>query len=162
MEYTIGDHQKTVKDLTRSVVVSPSFLESRYPFYDYIIPDGYRPDHVSYQQYGTTRHFWIILIVNDIRDIWEEWPLSTYEFTRYVSAKYGSIETSKTMVHEYREIETDEIIDEETRQEIGADKVKTIYKFDYEFETNENKRDIKLVNRAYLSKIREELENLFD
>ena len=163
IEYTIGNVTKNVKDLTRTVVISPDFLESRFPFYDYIIRDGQRPDHVSYEQYGSTKYYWIILVINDIRDIWSEWPMSTRELNKYISAKYGSIDEAQTIVHEYQNAETNEIIDEQEANELGLSSgARVISKYDYEMRENENKRNIRLVQRRYLSRIREELEERFE
>lgn len=161
IEYTIGNVTKNVKDLTRTVVISRDFLDRKFPFYDYVIRDGERPDHVSYQQYGSSKYYWIILVINDIRDVWTEWPMSTRELNKYISAKYGSLEEAQAIVHEYQDAETGEIIDEQEAIELGSGSI-TISKYDYEFRENENKRNIRLVQRRYLSRIREELEERFE
>ena len=74
-------------------------------YYPYIIPEGMRPDVLSYQYYGDTIYTWTIFLVNNIVDPYWEWPLSYKDFREYVSDKYGSIETAKSQIHHYEYIE---------------------------------------------------------
>jgi len=46
-------------------------------FQKYIITEVKRLDQISYELYGTTEHWWIIALMNDIQDIIFDLPIST-------------------------------------------------------------------------------------
>ncbi len=54
-----------------------------------IIPDGMRPEEVSLQALGNTYLDWILLIVNEITDLYEQWPRSEERLLSYVQNKYN-------------------------------------------------------------------------
>tara|TARA_R110000868_G_scaffold94700_2_gene261058 strand:+ start:257 stop:1000 length:744 start_codon:yes stop_codon:yes gene_type:complete len=60
-------------------------------FYQYYyIQDGYRPDTVSYQLYGTVRYYWTLFYLNDkLRE--QGWPLSAQEIRLKTIEDYPSI-----------------------------------------------------------------------
>ena len=69
------------------------------------IINGERPDQLAYRLYEDESLYWIILHVNEIVDVHNEWPLGNYELDQYILKKYGSIEKSN-QVHHYETIET--------------------------------------------------------
>lgn len=150
-----------IKDLNRYIRVSPDILTSKYAFYDYVIKDGQRPDHVSYDVYGDSKYYWVILLANNIRDIWREWPLSQRQFHAYIVEKYGSISYANSAIHHY--IANDgTTIDELTAQSRSSDTYSTISYYQYEDQLNEAKREIKIIQPRYLSDFQEEITNLFE
>ena len=70
-------------------------------FYPYIVPEGMRPDVLSYQYYGDTIYTWTIFLVNNIVDPYWEWPLNYKDFREYIIDKYGSVETAQSQIHHY-------------------------------------------------------------
>jgi len=71
----------------------------------YYIKNGQRPDQVSRELYGNSEYYWIILQVNEIIDVYNQWPLSSYELDAYILKKYGSYEKAAEP-HHYETIET--------------------------------------------------------
>ena len=70
-------------------------------YYPYIVPEGMRPDVLSFQYYGDTIYTWAIYLMNNIIDPYWEWPLSYKDLREYLINKYGSIETAKSQIHHY-------------------------------------------------------------
>lgn len=159
VEY-MGIKQK-IKDLSRYVRVVPDVIQSKYAFYDYVIKDGERPDHVAYKAYGDSKYYWVILISNNIRDIWREWPLSTKQFQHYIKENYGSISNAQTCLHHY---ETNDgiVIDDYTASEMDVEDYSPVTCYQYEDGINEEKRSIKIIRPEYLSDFQEEIKNLFE
>lgn len=83
----------TVTDICRAVVVNTAILPvdaSNYTYYE--IFDGDRPDIVSHKLYGTAKYYWTLFLLNErLRNgLNLEWPLSSYDFSRYVDREYGN------------------------------------------------------------------------
>jgi len=144
----------------------------------YKIQDGETPELVAYKFYKDSDLYWIILLVNNIINIKEEWPLSTQELSDSIIEKYGS------KMHEIRYYETLEIKNSsgqillkngiivnsnfvykyyDTGQNItlsGSQVVKSITNFEHEDRINENKTNIFIPRNNEVNIITDEFERL--
>ena len=145
-------------------------------FYPYIVSEGMRPDVLAYQYYGDTQYTWSILLVNNIIDPYWEWPLSYKDFRRYIITKYGSVEKSQTTVHQYLKqararVETsgtsDPIpvynleVDYQTYSSTNIEERSIVYKYEYEQDLNEARREIQLIDVNYIASVQDEIRRLF-
>ena len=71
----------------------------------YRIRSGETPDQVAYSLLGNTEHYWTILLLNNITDTQEQWPLDDYELDKVIEDKYG------TLADKVRHWETKEVKD---------------------------------------------------
>ena len=71
----------------------------------YIIEGDERPDNVAFKLYNDSNLDWVVLLSNNIIDVYSEWPLSKENFEAYILEKYGSFEK----LYEPRYYETLEI-----------------------------------------------------
>lgn len=144
----------------------------------YKIQDGETPELVAYKFYKDSDLYWIILLVNNIINIKEEWPLSTQELSDSIIEKYGS------KMHEIRYYETLEIKNSsgqillkngiivnsnfvykyyDAGQNItlsGSQVVKSITNFEHEDRINENKTNIFIPKNNEVNIITDEFERL--
>ena len=145
-------------------------------YYPYTVPEGMRPDVLSYQYYGDTIYTWTIYLVNNIVDPYWEWPLSYKDFREYMTNKYGSIPTAQSTIHHYEYIAraraeatgtSDPVpayrleIDYQTYTETAADERVIIYSYGYEDDLNEAKREIQMIDAAYIQTVQDEARGLF-
>jgi hypothetical protein len=145
-------------------------------YYPYIVPEGMRPDVLSFQYYGDTIYTWAIYLMNNIIDPYWEWPLSYKDLREYLIDKYGSIETAKSQIHHYEYTAraraektgtSDPVpaykleIDYETYTETAVDEREIIYSYGYEQDLNETKREIQLIDVAYIQSVQDEARGLF-
>jgi len=145
-------------------------------YYPYVVPEGMRPDVLSYQYYGDTIYTWAIYLINNILDPYWEWPLGYKDFRSYVSNKYGSIETAQSQIHHYEYIAraraektgtSDPVpahkleIDYQTYTETAVTEREIIYSYGYERDLNESKREIQLIDSAYIQSVQDEARGLF-
>ena len=145
-------------------------------YYPYIVPEGMRPDVLSFQYYGDTIYTWAIYLMNNIIDPYWEWPLSYKDLREYLIDKYGSIETAKSQIHHYEYTAraraektgtSDPVpaykleIDYQTYTETAVDEREIIYSYGYEQDLNETKREIQLIDVAYIQSVQEEARGLF-
>jgi len=95
----------TIKDYFHLLKVREDILDIDTFYSPMTIMNGERPDQMAYRIYEDESLYWVILQVNDIVDVHNEWPLGNYELDQYILKKYGSIEASN-QVHHYETIET--------------------------------------------------------
>lgn len=159
---TKGDgnlHQMT--DITRRVrFFNKSLIDSvSYDMYDVI--DGDTPESIAHKIYGDTKLHWIILISNNIQDVYTDWPMSVQRFEKYVESKYSDVNA----IHHYEY--TQESGDTKFKIEYPNDPAQTIpagatavTNYEYEEAELEKKRRIKLVRPEFIGKIKQEFENI--
>ena len=58
-------------------------------FNKYQIPDGWRPDNVAEDYYGSDELDWVVITTSNIINIRDEWPLPNNQLWNYVDNKYG-------------------------------------------------------------------------
>ena len=71
----------------------------------YRIRSGETPDQVAYNLLGNTEHYWTILLLNNITDTQEQWPVDDYELDKIIEDRYG------TLADKVRHWETKEVKD---------------------------------------------------
>lgn len=81
---------KLVKNIFRRVIKEAEMEKYSSNFEAYFIPDGMRPDMVAQAFYGDPDLDWVILISNNILDIYDQWPKDTVSLNNYVLDKYGN------------------------------------------------------------------------
>ncbi len=97
-------------------------------FNDYVIGEDIRPEMIALELYGDPRLDWIILTVNNIISVRDEWPLGTDDFRKFLLDKYGSDE-KLAEVHHY---ETTYMLDNYSRIVIpNGLKVDSNYDFNF-------------------------------
>ena len=104
-EYTLA------KNIFRRPVLRDDLANSVTAFTQYEIRDNERPDQISKKFYGTPDNEWIILLINNITNLQNEWPLDNDSLYAYMLQKYGS-EEALSEIHHY---ETKEYRDEYDR-----------------------------------------------
>ena len=153
-----------VKNIFRRVKLRDD-LQNTFTIFDkYEIPEGYRPELVADEIYGSSELDWVVIITAGIINIRNEWPLSNKDLYEYASNKYG------TKLNSVRFYETTEVKDANKRLILPKGKVVdsnfTIPKpgeptatlnpvtgvsnYEYEVRLNEEKRSIYLLRQEYL------------
>src|SRR5579872_6500043 len=84
-----------ITNFTERAVIQEAVNQHVTVLYDYVIQDGLRPDSVAQNVYRSPLYTWIILVVNNIFTLFD-WPLTTEEFSNYITEKYGSVTAAKS------------------------------------------------------------------
>lgn len=175
----------SLTNILRRFKIPSSVSERTDVYYEYDIQDGDRPDTVAEKYYGNSNYSWLVLHFTDKKDVHFDWPLSTYDFEQYINGKYGSISAAQAEIHEYRiylsknkngqtvpatsEVLIDGtvlhervvVVDQATYNATASNYQKAaVSKYDYEVELNDAKRSIKLLDKRYLSQVRDEVEDI--
>jgi hypothetical protein len=158
-------NEKVVTNLMRRVKVRSKVLEeaSLYDLYD--VPEGETPEITSLKHFGSPYYHWVILMTNNITDRYYGWPLSTYEFEEYLNTKYPNAVDS---VHHFEitqlsgrtsgEGPSDYTHKVEVNSTVPG--ATAVTNREYEERLQDNKRQIKLLNSAYLPILLDEFEDL--
>lgn len=160
--YKVNDFDSIlVKDITVSIKLSEFINESKKEaFRPYIVKNGERPDQVSYRLYNVSKFDYIILLINNIHDIYNEWPMSYTIFNEYIESKYGSISASQTTDNGYYYNSNGIQISKNTWLELSDPNkfFKTFY--EYENEINTKKSFINIIEYNKLIKFEVELRKI--
>ena len=158
----------SVTNIMKRVKFKPAVLEDISNYYPYFVKEGERPDIIANEQYGNIGYAYLILLVNDIYDPNFDWPLSSQIFEKYIINKYGSVTTAISGVKHYYQIvraevartgtseripEVKFVVDETTYDALDSGDRTTLSNYDYEVELNDAKREIKLINPAFIRDI---------
>ena len=147
-------------------------------YYDYTVQEGDRPDTLAYDYYGSASYTWLVLLANDIKDPYYDWPLFGDNFDAYIIKKYGGLTQAAQKVHHYEEVLREEsqiydvndgykkllersiVVDETTYNNSSRNK-RIVSCFDYEIIKRDKKRNIILVDNAYAKQIQDEFRTIF-
>lgn len=173
-------------NLMARVSVMPEMLANPLNYYKYDIRDGDTPELIANKYYGDSYRYWIVLFANKMLDPQWDWPMTQEVFEKYIKKKYGRVD-SRYIVHHYEKIieqyevntqttssnilTIDKItydnIVEETNRVLAASgplnitiTKKAVSLFDYEFDVNEQKRTINILNSAYVNQFEKQLKDL--
>ena len=159
-----------VKNLFRRVKLRDD-LQNVFTMFDkYEIPEGFRPENVAEDYYGSDELDWVVLMTANIVHVRNDWPLDSQELYEFAITKYGS-EGGLSETHHY---ETKEIKDSKGHLILPEGKVVQsdftvtywnngsyvtpstadtrtgIANYTYEVRLNDEKRSIYLLKREYL------------
>ena len=155
-----------VKNLFKRGKVREDFFQNTVAFYQYSVEGDDRPDNVAFKVYENQRLDWMVLLANNIINVRDEWPMSQYDFQRYLDNKYDPTQLGQIHHYETKEIRNsqDQLLLQSgltvdanftySYSENGTihnvNSVTSVSNFEYENNKNEEKRTIYLVRQEYV------------
>ena len=135
-------------------------------FTQYTIKNQERPDQISDEFYGDPQFDWVVLLTNNVVNLYQDWPMAEDELYRHCERKYGANSVNATHHWETQEQRGPKNIVQlpggvqvpqdfrYTRPDgtaVELDKlVKEVTNFEHELAQNEFKRNIYLLRKPYL------------
>jgi len=157
-----------VLDITRKVKLSAALRSVSLEYLSYTLEDGDKPEDIANYYYDSPEYAWLVLLSNEIVDPYTEWYKSKLELEAYIKVQYESksgltgdavlnwarnSSLSSNIIH-YRSLYEPAVqINRATYQQSPASEFYAIRVYDYEYELNESRREINLINKSYLSLI---------
>ena len=142
-------------DITKRSVIRKEVLEqiSNFDFYD--VQNGESAEIIADVYYQNIFLHWIVLMANNITNVYEQWPKSLSNLESYIDEKYGDNANS---VHHYVINQTS---GDTTKEIILTDNTyhsnaTTVSNYQYEVDLNDSKRRIRLIRPEFVSQIIEE------
>lgn len=155
----------------------------------YTIQQGETPEQVSNKQYGSPDWYWTILILNNIIDVHQDWPVSDYELDLAIEKNYGDAQDKIKFWETKERYEGNNLVLEggviiEYNQNTPAQQVAGYYPSytfttpngstlsgsqvmtpvtnrEFEYRENEKKKEIFLIQPQFLTTMQEEISTLF-
>ena len=159
---------KNVINIMMRSKIKSMVLDNIVAYFPYTIPEAERPDVTAYKEYGDVKYTWLIFLINDIHDPIYQWPLNAREFGAYIKNKYGTLSYAQSTVHHYEQTIRERVeatstsepfskatieVDLTTYNTLAVGSRRIVYYYDWEVERNEDKRNIKLIDKNYVSDI---------
>lgn len=154
-----------LRNIMLKASVARELITSYDFFYPYTIQSGDTLTSIAFNYYGSVDHVWLILIANDITDPYYDWPLEDSVFDEYIIKKYGSMEAAMNINNaKYYRNPNRTYLMTSTTYDHSSTSERTgwtpLANYDYEFEINQAKRNIKLIDRSIAVNLSFELEKL--
>ena len=175
----ISDYTK-VKNLFIRGKIREDIFQDTTTFEKYSIEGDDRPDNVAEKFYGKAEYDWVVLISNNIINVYEEWPLPQAGWDAYLLEKYNNdYDTLYNGVHHYESNEVKNskgvvifpggvrvgaaqsvsYFDQAANEQTTVNPVsKAITNYEYENRINDDKRNIFLLKPIYIPVIRDDIE----
>ena len=160
-----GDgQQKLVTDLMTRVKVRDKVADEISLYDSYDVPSGERPEDTAFKHFGSADLHWVILLTNNITDVYYDWPMSEQTFETFLKDKY----TNPDAIHHYEVTKSSGKTtasgpdDYSYLIEVNSDATgaQSVSNREYEQRLQDEKRKIKLLNESYLSSFIDEFNNL--
>lgn len=148
-----------VTDILRRVKIRTPALQNLVLFDIYDVPSGETPEMTAFKHFGSTEYHWIILMTNDITNIYTQWPLSENAFSDYLIDKYGD---DVDAVHHYEINQTSGDTTKVLQVASSQSGATTVTNREYEERLQDERRKIRLLDRSYLKTFVEEFEKLIN
>ena len=86
---SVGNGQfKFVTNLLRRVAIRQKVKTNALLYDTYDVREGESPESIADKLYDNPELHWVVLLVNDITDVYHEWPMRYSQFLQFVNDKY--------------------------------------------------------------------------
>ena len=124
----------------------------------YDIKENETPEIVADRHHGSPYYHWIVMILNDVSDVYHDWPKPTRQLQKYVQTKYTDAQLTEVHHYEIAQSSGDTTIKIQVPQ--GTSGATTVTNYEYEVAKNDAKRSIDLLRNDYLGFFVDEFESL--
>jgi len=143
-------------------------------YYDYTMHEGDRMDSIAERYYGDSNLAWVILHFNDIVDPYYDLPLFGKQFSDYITEKYGSVTIARATIKNYFRILQQEqllidgtripkeqiVVDLKTYNTLSASNRDSESAYEFEERLNDDKKNLKILDKRYLNQLVKEVKSV--
>jgi hypothetical protein len=91
-----GNDTDVITNITVRFTIEKKLKENTVTYFNYTIRDGDTPEIIASKLYGNPETHWVVMMLNDIIDIEEDWPLQYNALNRFIERKYSTPEYADT------------------------------------------------------------------
>ena len=124
----------------------------------YDIKENETPEIIADRHHGSPYYHWVVMILNNVSDVYHDWPKPTRQLQKYVQTKYTDAQLSEVHHYEIAQSSGDTTIKIQVPQ--GTSGATTVTNYEYEVAKNDAKRSIDLLRNDYLGFFVDEFESL--
>ena len=144
-----------ITDIMRRVNLKGNAKANTLVFQEYYVRDGEQPDIVAAKYYDDPEMHWVIVTINNITSRYD-WPLDQVALSQFVNDKYSN--PNGTHHHEINATSGDTT--KKLTVSSDTDGATAITNYEYEQTLNDSKRQIRLLDRAYIQQFTRDFERL--
>jgi len=155
----VGDgNAKLMTNIMSRVRVRANMKKEMVMLDQYDIQEGESPEIVADKHHGSPYYHWVVMLLNDISDVYHDWPKSTRKLQQYLTNKYTDAQLDEAHHYEVAQSSGDTSIKIECLStQAGAVAVSN---YQYEVDLNDAKRSIDLLRNEYLGYFETEFKEL--
>ena len=94
-----------VKNLFKRGRIRPDIFGNLSFFTKYKIVGDERPDNIAFKEYDDSSLDWVVLLANNMLNVYDEWPLPQNSLDEILLEKYGTYDKLYSGVHHYETVE---------------------------------------------------------
>ena len=155
---------KLAKQILKRVKLRAGLKSGLFLYDKYDVPEGEKPEDTAFKHFGSSQFHWVILLTNNITDVYYDWPMSEQAFETFIRDKY----TNPDGIHHYEVTKSSGKTtasgpdDYSYLIEVNSDAsgAQSVSNREYEQRLQDEKRTINLLNPAYLTTFIEEFNTL--
>ena len=156
--YPLDDERHVVTDIFRRVVPRDKFVVNESFLDKYTIKSGETPEEIAYKLYGDTEYHWVILVLNNIIDPYNEWYLTSEQLKAMVEQRYGAGNSNAT--HHWARTDRPEICVDYDPALLADGTIFEVSHLEHEEIENNNRQDIKILHPRFLNNFVSEFKQL--
>lgn len=157
----INYHGVDTIDMSVRFKIIDSLMKNHNSYYNYYWQDHDRLDVIAEKYYGDPNLSWLVMLSGEIFDWIYDLPLNSYDFYDYLGRKYpgyeSDIDSLKSIIHHYSDYSGSEV-DRQTYDSLPEIERGTTSIYQFEYDLNESKRNIKLISKSLVPEIIKEFE----
>ena len=148
-----------INDITKFANIIDEYRHNPKLHLNYTIRDFDRPELLSYKLYDTVNYWWTIILLNEMWDFDNQWPLTDNQLPTFIREKYplnnfNDIHHYETIDGYIADLESLSFIHKINIEDVaGTFDLTPITIEEYEIKKNEEKRHIKLVDPDRITKL---------
>ena len=143
VDYNFDGQIIKINNITKRVVVDDLVYTTPGALTSYNIKNDETPRMIAHQLYGDDRLYWVVLLLNNIYDIYQDWPKSVFEMSTFLHNKYGD---SVDSVHHYEDSSGMVVFE----GSLPVDEIILVTNREYEFNINNEKSVILLLEPSFV------------
>ena len=176
---------QVLTDITKRVRFVDTIASDPKVFLPYTIKEEESPEELSYYYYGSVDFVWVIYLANNIIDPYKDWPMNDRNFYAYMAEKYKTLSgetedfavvawTQDTTIDDnvlyYAHVDDAELrispdsysLSNQLDDSFIAGDWYAVRVYDAEYEANEDKRVIQVIDKKYIGQVADELRTLMN
>lgn len=79
---------RSINNLSLRASIVEEFFSLTTNFETYTIRDGETPEIIAYDKYGDVNMHWIVMLSNNVFNIYKDWPKTSNQFNSWIYKKY--------------------------------------------------------------------------
>lgn len=136
-------------DIFRRVAPLDKFIVNELFLEDYVIKAGERPEDVAFHLYGDPEYHWVLLVINNIIDPYNEWYYTPEQLWSLVTQRYGAGNENAT--HHWARYDNPLICQDYDAASVASGDLFEVTHLEHEQFENDARQNIRVLHPRYLN-----------